>query len=48
VDRSASLRLRALWKLIGPFERLVGAEAITVAVRGTESRADKRARRNPS
>jgi hypothetical protein len=48
VDRSASLRLRALWKLIGPFERLVGAEAITVAVRGTESRADKPARRNPS
>jgi hypothetical protein len=30
-DRSASLRLRALWKVIGPFERLVGAEAITVA-----------------
>ena len=34
VDRTASLRLRALWKVIGPFERLVGAEAITVAVRG--------------
>jgi hypothetical protein len=31
VDRSASLRLRALWKVIGPFERLVGAEAISVA-----------------
>jgi hypothetical protein len=30
-DRSASLRLRALWKVIGPFERLVGAEAISVA-----------------
>jgi hypothetical protein len=30
-DRSASLRLRALWKVIGPFERLVGAEAIKVA-----------------
>ena len=28
VDRTASLRLRALWKVIGPFERLVGAEAI--------------------
>jgi hypothetical protein len=33
VDRMAGLRLRALWKLIGPFERLVGAEAI---VRATE------------
>ena len=30
-DRSASLRLHALWKVIGPFERLVGAEAIKVA-----------------
>jgi hypothetical protein len=30
-DRSASLRLRALWKVVGPFERLVGAEAIAVA-----------------
>jgi hypothetical protein len=30
-DRSAALRLRALWKVIGPFERLVGAEAITAA-----------------
>jgi hypothetical protein len=30
-DRSASLRLRALWKLIGPFERFVGAEALKVA-----------------
>ena len=27
-DRSAALRLKALWKVIGPFERLVGAEAI--------------------
>jgi hypothetical protein len=33
VDRTASLRLRALWKVIGPFERLVGAEAIAVAER---------------
>ena len=31
VDRAAGLRLRALWKLIGPFERLVGAEAIARA-----------------
>jgi hypothetical protein len=33
VDRTAGLRLRALWKLIGPFERLVGAEAIAAAER---------------
>ena len=32
VDRTASLRLRALWKVIGPFERLVGAEAISRAI----------------
>jgi hypothetical protein len=31
VDGSASLRLRALWKVIGPFERLVGAEALARA-----------------
>jgi hypothetical protein len=31
VDRTASLRLRALWKVIGPFEKLVGAEAIAAA-----------------
>jgi hypothetical protein len=37
VDRTAGLRLRALWKLIGPFERLVGAEAI--------ARATERSRR---
>jgi hypothetical protein len=36
-DRSASLRLRALWKVIGPFERLVGAEAINAAVRSARA-----------
>src|SRR3954454_25074685 len=30
-DRMAALRLRAVWKLIGPFELLVGAEAISAA-----------------
>jgi hypothetical protein len=35
VDRTAGLRLRALWKLIGPFERLVGAEAIAAAARAS-------------
>ncbi len=37
VDRAAALRLRVLWRVVGPFERLVGAEALTAAVR----RADK-------
>lgn len=30
-DRTAAVRLRALWTVIGPFERLVGAEAIAAA-----------------
>jgi hypothetical protein len=32
-DRGASLRLRALWKVIGPFEPLVGAEALKATER---------------
>jgi hypothetical protein len=36
-DRSGSLRLRALWKVIGPFERLVGAEAISAAVHSIDN-----------
>jgi hypothetical protein len=36
VDRAAALRLRMLWKVVGPFERLVGAEALTAAVRRAE------------
>jgi hypothetical protein len=35
-DRHAGLRLRALWRIIGPFERLVGAEAIATAARASE------------
>jgi hypothetical protein len=31
VDRTAAVRLRALWAVVGPFERLVGAEAIAAA-----------------
>jgi hypothetical protein len=31
VDRTAGLRLKALWTVVGPFERLVGAEAIAAA-----------------
>jgi hypothetical protein len=46
VDRAAALRLRMLWKVVGPFERLVGAEALTTAVRRAEgNRARGSARR---
>jgi hypothetical protein len=38
VDRAAALRLRVLWKVVGPFERLVGAEGLTTAVRSAEGR----------
>jgi hypothetical protein len=38
VDRTAALRLRALWLVIGPFDHLVGAEGLTVAVRRAEDR----------
>jgi hypothetical protein len=30
-DRTSALRLKALWKVIGPFERLVGGEALGAA-----------------
>jgi hypothetical protein len=36
VDRAAALRLRMLWKAVGPFDRLVGTEALTAAVRRAE------------
>ena len=36
VDRTAALRLRALWVVVGPFDHLVGAEGLTVAVRRAE------------
>jgi hypothetical protein len=36
VDATARVRLKALWTVIGPFERLVGAEPLTVAVRRAE------------
>ena len=41
VDRAAALRLRALWKVVGPFDRLVGAEALTTAVRQAEEKRDR-------
>lgn len=31
VDRRASLRLRSLWAVVGPFERLIGAEPLALA-----------------
>jgi hypothetical protein len=39
LDRGAALRLRALWAAVGPFERLVGSEALGAAVRRAESQA---------
>ena len=46
VDRTAALRLRVLWKVVGPFDRLVGADALTAAVRRAEgSRAREAAPR---
>jgi hypothetical protein len=36
VDGAARARLRALWTVIGPFERLVGAEPLAVAARRAE------------
>src|SRR4051812_29290993 len=38
VDRSAALRMRALWTVIGGFERLVGGEALALAARAAERR----------
>lgn len=41
-DRRARLRLRALWTVMGRFERLVGAEPLTLAVRRAEDPAPTR------
>ena len=46
VDRAAAVRLGVLWRMVGPFDRLVGGEALTTAVRRAEgSRARKTAPR---
>jgi hypothetical protein len=45
VDRRAALRLRALWTVIGGFERLIGAEALTIAAQRAE---DGRPRQPPA
>jgi hypothetical protein len=36
VDRSAAIRLRALWAVVGRLERLVGGEALRLATRRAE------------
>ena len=36
VDRFAALRLRGIWAVVGVFERLVGAEPLTLAIRRAE------------
>jgi hypothetical protein len=36
VDRHARLRLRAVWAVLGPFERLVAAEPLAIAARRAE------------
>jgi hypothetical protein len=38
VDVTARPRLRAIWALVGPFERLVAAEGLSVATRRAEAR----------
>lgn len=37
-DRIATVRLRALWVVVGPFERLIGAEPLALAVARAEGR----------
>jgi hypothetical protein len=37
VDRGAALRLRALWTVVGPWERLIGGEALARVVRTAEA-----------
>lgn len=41
-DSIATLRLRALWLAVGPFERLIGAEALALAAAHAESAAGRR------
>ncbi|HEY0343747.1 MAG TPA: hypothetical protein VGC59_03820 [Solirubrobacteraceae bacterium] len=36
-DRVAAMRLRSLWLVIGPFERLIGKEPLELAVAGAEA-----------
>jgi hypothetical protein len=36
-DRVAAARLKALWIVVGPFERLIGSEPLALAVAGAEA-----------
>jgi hypothetical protein len=38
-DRVAAVRLRALWAVVGPFERLVGAEPLALAAGAASARS---------
>jgi hypothetical protein len=38
VDAAAGRKLRAIWAVVGPFQRLVGAEGLAVAARRAEGR----------
>jgi hypothetical protein len=38
VDRIAAIRLRTLWSVVGPFQRLVGSEPLELAARAAEGR----------
>jgi hypothetical protein len=40
VDRSAEVRLRSLWVLVGVFERLIGAELLALAAARAEGGDD--------
>lgn len=44
-DRVAAMRLRALWLAVGPFERLIGAEALALATAQAERAGGARRRR---
>ena len=37
VDTHARLRLKAVWAVVGPFERLVGAEPLALAAQRAEA-----------
>ena len=41
VDRSARLRLRGLWPLIGRFEGLIGSAALRLAAYRAEDNSDR-------
>jgi hypothetical protein len=45
VDRAAAIRLRVLWRVVGPFERLVGGDGLTTAVRRAEGNPPREAAR---